>query len=151
MGGFNALSALAGLFALTVGGGLGMPLEYMGPFDSFVVPGLILGIVVGGTQSWSTVALVRRTADAPLATAVAGFGMQIWIVVEIGLIDDFVWLHALYFATGTAQLVLLFGMLGVTPWLVAGAWDAVHEHARPRGLNAATPVDGSPKDDGSRA
>lgn len=121
-GAFNFLSALVGMIGLTLFDGMGMPPELAGPFTSFVVPGLILGIVVGGTQLWSAAALIRRTGDAPFATAVAGLGMQLWIVIEVGLINEFVWLHALYFGTGTAQLVLLLGALGVAPRLAAGMW-----------------------------
>ncbi len=118
---FNALSAVGGSVVLFVGG-LGIPAYYQGPFGSFVVPGLLLLLVVGGTQAWSAAALARRSPGAPLATAVAGLGMQIWIVVEVAIAQEFIALHAIYVASGTLQLVLLLGMLRVAPPLVSGAW-----------------------------
>lgn len=119
---FNAVSALGGMVALTLGGGAGIPDSYLGPFESFVAPGLILGVVIGGTQVWSAAALIRRRPVAPLATAVAGFGMQIWIAVEVALVHDVIALHVLYFAAGMLQLVLLLGMLGVAPSAISGDW-----------------------------
>lgn len=119
---FTAVSALTGMIGLTAGGGIGMPIEYAAPFPSFVIPGLILGLVVGGTQAWSALTLIRRSAHAPLATAVAGFGMQLWIVVELAMILEFSWLQVLYFTTGTAQLALAFGMLGVAPRAIDHTW-----------------------------
>jgi len=118
LGAFSALSAVAGMGLLTIGGGAGLPDSYLGPFESFVVPGLILGVVVGGTQLWSTVALIRRSSLAPLATAIAGFGMQIWIAIEVAMVHDVIVLHVLYFVTGTLQLILLLVLLGVVPGLV---------------------------------
>jgi hypothetical protein len=124
LGAFSTLSALAGMALLTVGGGAGIPSSYLGPFDSFVIPGLILGIVVGGTQAWSTIALIRRSPLAPLASAIAGFGMQIWIAVEVAMVHDVVSLHIVYFVSGTLQLILVLVMLGVVPGLVRGVGAA---------------------------
>jgi len=116
---FNALSAVAGGIAILATGGLGMPISMLasGPFDSFVVPGLILLIVVGGTQAASATLLLARAESSLAWSAVAGFGMIIWIFVETGIIAGISWLQVVYFATGTAQLVLVFALLGVVGWL----------------------------------
>ncbi|MES2170326.1 MAG: hypothetical protein V4479_06330 [Actinomycetota bacterium] len=116
---FNALSALAGGIAILATGGLGMPLSMLegGPFTSFTGPGLILLIVIGGTQVLSAVLLLLRKQSALLWTAVAGFGMTIWIFVETGIISGTSWLQVLYFATGVVQLALILALLGVVRWL----------------------------------
>lgn len=71
--------------------GLGVPREYLAgtPFTTFVVPGLILGIVVGGTQLAASVALLTRRSWAARMSAVAGFGMLIWIFAEMAIINTY--------------------------------------------------------------
>jgi len=116
---FNALSAIAGGIGILATGGLGMPLSMLssGPFSSFTGPGLILLIVIGGTQTVATVLLLRRSPSALAWAAVAGFGMVIWIFVETGIIAGMSWLQALYFATGVLQLALVLALLGIVAWL----------------------------------
>lgn len=116
---FNALSALGGGIAILATNGLGMPLSMLanGPFTSFTVPGLILVVVVGGTQVLSSVLLLLRRDSSLAWTAVAGFGMIIWIFIETGIIAGQSWLQVLYFSTGVAQLVLVLALLGVVRWL----------------------------------
>ena len=114
---FGALSAMIGaVFALALHGG-GVPVEYLAnsPFSSFVVPGLVLGIVVGGTQTVAAVALVARRQHALLLSAVAGFGMLIWIFVELAVIQHYSWLQGVYFAHGVLELLLVLALLGVAP------------------------------------
>jgi hypothetical protein len=115
---FNALSALAGGIAILTGW-LAMPDSMLasGPFDSFVWPGVILLVVVGGTQTLASVLLLRRRESALVWSAVSGFGMTIWIFVETGIIAGISWLQVLYFATGTVQLVLVIALLGVVGWM----------------------------------
>lgn len=116
---FNALSAVGGGLAVLATNGLGMPESMLanGPFDSFLWPGIILLVVVGGTQLLATVLLVLRREASLLGAAVAGFGMVIWIFVETGIIAGISWLQVLYFVTGTVQLILVFALLGVAAWL----------------------------------
>jgi len=116
---FNALSAIGGGIAILATNGLGMPLSMLssGPFSSFTGPGLILLIVIGGTQTAAAVLLLRRSPSALAWAAVAGFGMVIWIFVETGIIAGMSWLQVLYFATGVLQLALVLALLGVVGWL----------------------------------
>lgn len=119
--GFQALSAVAGgIGILATGGvGLGMPLSMLegSPFDSFLWPGVILLVVIGGTQTAATVLLARRRESGLLWSAVAGFAMLIWIFIETGIIRGLSVLQVLYFATGIAQLALVLALLGVVSWL----------------------------------
>ena len=116
---FNALSAVGGGIAVVATDGIGMPYSMLanGPFTSFLWPGIILLLVVGGSQSLASVLLIARRESALLWTAVSGFVMIIWIFVEIGIIAGFSWLQALYFATGALQLVLVLALLGIVAWL----------------------------------
>lgn len=60
--------------------------------------------------------LARREAGL-FWSAVAGFGLILWIYVETGMIRGTSWLQVLYLATGIAQLILVMALLGVAAWL----------------------------------
>lgn len=95
--------------------GAGVPHRYLDgtPFDSFVAPGLILGVVVGGTHAVAAFAVYRRDRVGALAAAVAGFGMMIWIFVELAMISEFSWLQVMYFAIGLCEVVLVLLLGGI--------------------------------------
>lgn len=114
---FNLLSAVAGGIGLIVTNGLGMPLTLLdaSPFDAYLLPGLILLCVVGGTQAVAVAMHWLRSRWAMAAATAAGFGMVIWIYVEVVILPGYHWLHTLYFTTGTLQLVLVLVLLGVLP------------------------------------
>lgn len=116
---FNALSAIGGGIGMIVADGLSMPKSLLAdtPFTTFAIPGLILLVVIGGTQLFAAVLLLARRESALLFSAMAGFGMLIWIIVEIGLIHAFNWAQTIYLVSGLLQLVLVFALVGVAPWL----------------------------------
>jgi hypothetical protein len=112
---FGALSAVAGAVLAIAANGAGVPLGYLAdsPFPSYAVPGVILGVVVGGTQLAAAIALLRKQRSALLLSAIAGFGMLIWIFVELAIIRRYSWLQAAYFALGVMELILVFALLGI--------------------------------------
>lgn len=114
---FQLVSCLAGLIGLTVGGGLGLPLAWLDGtgFTSWVWPGIILGVVVGGAQALALVAHHGRYRLAAGLHAAAGLVMMIWIFVELALLLVWSPLHAIYFATGLAQVVASVLALGAWP------------------------------------
>jgi len=116
---FNALSALGGGIGILLTDGLGMPASMLtgGPFSSFTLPGIVLLVVVGGTQVLAATLLFTRRESAPLWLAVAGFGMLVWIFVETMMIRGGSVLQVLYFSTGSVQLILALALLGVVAWL----------------------------------
>jgi hypothetical protein len=116
---FQALSAVGGGIGMVTADGLSMPKSLLAdtPVSTFLLPGLILGVVVGGTQTLAAVLLLRRSPSALLWSAVAGFGMVIWIVVEIGLLHVLMWAQLTYVVSGLLQLVLVVALLGVVGWL----------------------------------
>ena len=121
VGAFNALSALFGGIALLLPGSLGMPLSSISRagFTSFLWPALVLLVVVGGTQLVAVATALRRSPRLLFWSAVAGFGMLIWIYVEVAIMDTVVLLHTVYFVSGLLQLVLVTGLAGVLPGVVA--------------------------------
>ena len=116
---FNGLSAVGGGIGMMVADGLSMPKSFLAdsPFSTYLIPGLILMVVVGGTQTAASALLIARREPALLWSAVAGYGMLIWILIEIGIIHEFGWAQMIYVAAGLLQLVLVFALLGIVSWL----------------------------------
>jgi hypothetical protein len=116
-----ALTSVLGGAALIVGATVGenvfvqgLSADYLvgSPFTSYLVPGIVLAVVVGGIHLAAFVMLKRRTRGSVFASAVAGFGLLIWIFVQmVGL--PFTVLQAVYFAAGLAEIGLVLLMLGL--------------------------------------
>lgn len=106
---FVFISAIAGAVGL-IGGGINIPLSLIegSVFDSYFIPGLILGFVIGGTSLLALIAVWKKNRFAADLSAVAGFGLVVWIFVEMYIIRASHWSHALYFAFGIAILILAF-------------------------------------------
>lgn len=113
----NLVSALIGMAGLTIGGGLGIPVELLegSVFHSYAWPGVILGVVVGGAQVLALLAQHRRYGLAWGLHAAAGLIMMIWIFAEISIMLVWSPLHGLYFLTGLVQTVLAVLALGARP------------------------------------
>jgi|GEM_PF-1443872 len=84
-----------GLVALGCGGflvvdGLGMPESTLDhtPFDSFFWPGIILAVIVGGSQLLAARALWFRQEWATGAALVAAIILLGWIVIEAIMVRD---------------------------------------------------------------
>ena len=116
---FSAVSAIGGGIGMVAADGLAMPKAMLTdtPFATFVIPGLILALLVGGTQMVATILLLARRESAMVWSAVAGFGMLIWIITEISFIHTLMWAQTIYLVSGLLQLVLVFALLGIVSWL----------------------------------
>jgi hypothetical protein len=70
------------------------------PFDDFLVPGLILGVLFG-LGSLATIALgLRGSPVAPFIGFAIGCAQMIWITVELAILGELSFLHPLMFGTG---------------------------------------------------
>ena len=117
---FGTLSAAIGATLGVFANGAGVSLDYLAgsPFSSYCVPGLILGTVVGGTQLSAALAIFARRHSAMLFSAIAGFGMIIWVFAELAIVLHYSWLQSVYFSLGVLELVLVFALLGIMPKFV---------------------------------
>ena len=118
---FVALTALAGGAVLMIGAldaGFSSswtpPAEYLegSPFPSYLVPGVILAVVIGGGHVFAFAELERRRPWALLAAAAAGFALLIWIFVQMAVIPFSV-LQAVYFGAGLLEIGLVLLLLDV--------------------------------------
>jgi hypothetical protein len=76
------------------------------PFRTFLVPGLLLAVVVGGINTLAGVLVLRRHPRANAEAMVAGVVLVAWIAIEMLLLRRVHWLHGLYMSLG-------LGILGI--------------------------------------
>ncbi|QEO14894.1 hypothetical protein FLP10_11080 [Agromyces intestinalis] len=116
-----AVTAFAGGVALTAGSlnpdvamVIRPPLEYLegSPFSSYLVPGLVLALVLGGIHLLAFGSLLRRSPAALFWSTAAGYAALIWIFVQMVFIP-FSFLQAIYFAAGAIELGLVLLILGL--------------------------------------
>lgn len=103
----------AALIARPDGGLLALPLAVLehSPFATFLVPGLFLFFVVGGTAFVAGAAHLFRVGTAGQLSLLAGVTLVVWTVVQMTMIRDVHWLHATYLAVGFAQIALVLRAL----------------------------------------
>lgn len=131
---FNAVSAVGGGIALILFDGLGMPKSWLaGTPLTYPLAGLALLALVGGTQVLALVLLLKRSPRAPLASTVAGFGMTVFLGVELLVVPGRTLLQALYGATGLAQLGLVLALLGVLDTASRGRSGPADPRPQPEG------------------
>ena len=111
---FLALSAFAGCIQL-LEGTYAPPVDLLtgSPFDSYVIPGLVLGLIVGGSAFFATVLLIRNSRFALLASIAAGLIIMFFEFVEVLVIGSpagpaFA-LQVFYFGLGVLIVVVSLG------------------------------------------
>lgn len=109
----NALCAFAGGVSLVVGI-IQMPAEWLSetPFETYVVPGLVLAAVVGGSSLGAAIALQREVRQAPEYAVWAGGILVGWILSEVLILLQFQWLQAIF---GLLGLIIV----GLAVWLAS--------------------------------
>jgi len=88
--GFTALTAIGGGIALAAGvEGDRFPVELLAgtPFSSYVAPGLILAVVVGGSAAAATAATLRSLRRGARVSTLAGGILMGWIVGEVAILQ----------------------------------------------------------------
>ncbi|HMS23088.1 MAG TPA: hypothetical protein PKA38_04995 [Candidatus Levybacteria bacterium] len=107
------VSAIVGGYGIIAGNGLGMPRDFLKTsiFNSFFWPGIILFGVVGGTQIIASVMLWVNAGLKRELLAVAGFGLAIWIFVQLYIIESAHILQVIYFTIAMVELVSAMAML----------------------------------------
>lgn len=76
------------------------------PFDSFLVPGLILFVIIGLGNLAGAVIHWKRNVLASYMTGMLGGALVIWIVVQCYMLQVIVALHVIFFLIGCLQGLL---------------------------------------------
>ncbi|MGE0430807.1 MAG: hypothetical protein AB7K09_11815 [Planctomycetota bacterium] len=118
--GLMAAPAGAAFVADPGGGALGMTTALLAgsPFNDFMIPGLVLLLLHGGTGIVAGVASLNGWRHGGIATAVLGVAMVIWIAVQVAVVG-FSWLQPVFATVGLVEI----GM-GVAAWKSAQRWPA---------------------------
>jgi hypothetical protein len=127
---FVTMTAIGGGITLVIGMDKFPPGWLIGtPFSSYLIPGLILAAVVGGSAAVAAVATLRRSNAGALASILAGAILLGWLIGERLILPkqafapQFWWLEAIYVAAG---------LMMVLPALaVRRAARAAAEHSSP--------------------
>ena len=93
--------------ALAITDGLGLPPGTLtsSPFSSYFWPGMILTFVVGGSHLLAAMMTVVSSRYAPEFLAVAGFGLLIWVMMEVFMIPERSWMQLIFFAASLVTLI----------------------------------------------
>jgi hypothetical protein len=99
------VGALAGGIALVSqpdGSVMGFDVALLGgsPFPDYLAPGLILGGLFGVGSLVVAVMGLRRSRLAPFLAFGIGVAQMIWIVVQLGIIEEVSFLHPVCFVIG---------------------------------------------------
>ncbi len=86
--------------------GLSVDLLKTTPFDTFLIPGLILCLVVGSGNLLAFYYNLRNRDSSFWWSLAAGILTGGWIAVQIALIREFFWLQWLYLLTGIFILLI---------------------------------------------
>lgn len=108
--GIGAAMSGAMLIAVPSGALLQAPPDMLNgsPFPDFLVPGIILFLMNGVGQIVAGALTLRRHPCAGYVGAVFGFGLIIWIFVQVNMIGGGHVLQYSYFAVGVIEVVLAF-------------------------------------------
>jgi len=78
------------------------------PFADFLVPGMILFLVIGIGQLVGGILTLRKHLLSGYLGAVLGFGLMIWIFVQVNMIGGRNILQYSYFTVGIIETALAF-------------------------------------------
>jgi len=108
---FNSVSALFGGGAFIIdplGEFLQAPLGLLkhSPFETFLIPGIILFTFIGISSLVVAVLVIKSARSYPLALVYQGIVNIIWIIVQLIMIRQFDALQAVYFCLGAILIPL---------------------------------------------
>lgn len=112
---FVGIGALAGGLAAIMDPihPLGVSVELLehSPFDSYLIPGIILFTVIGLGNILSAFVFHFRLNYHGYISSFFGWALVVWIVVQCIMLRSVVFLHVLYFLIGLIQASLAMAVL----------------------------------------
>ena len=106
--GVGAVAAGLGFILEPDGSNLGLSIEVLAgsPFDSYLVPGILLLVVNGLGNVGSGVFSFTRHRLVGYAAMFFGGALAVWIIVQVIMIGYSSWLQPTYLVLGTVEFVL---------------------------------------------
>lgn len=92
---------------------LGAPVTMLegSPFDSFLIPGIILFGLIGIGNVLGGILFRLHWKYQPYVSGLLGGALVVWIIVQCIILRDVVFLHVLFFGFGAVQGCLALAML----------------------------------------
>jgi len=108
----NTVGAFLGAWGLMSGAlSLGAQVEARLPWESTVVAGLALAVLVGVPSLVLLILTLRRSPLTSLAAVAVGGGLVVWILVQLAIISQFSFFHPVYVAVGL--VLIAAGLVGL--------------------------------------
>ena len=82
------------------------------PFKNFLIPGILLTTIVGGTNLLAVFYNIQRHPNRYNWAMAGGFMISGWIIAQMILIHAAHWLHFLYLAIGILIILLAYQLKG---------------------------------------
>jgi hypothetical protein len=94
-----AINALAAGYAFMVdpsGSGIGISTDYIrhSPFNSFLIPGIVLFVANGLFSLFVAIIAIRKGWHYQDLIFLQGVILTSWIIVQVAMVRDFNWMHA---------------------------------------------------------
>jgi len=92
---------------------MGMPVEMLesSPFESFMIPGLFLLIVLGLGNITLSILTIKKIRYHGVASGIMGVILILWIVIQCYVLQTVGGLHIAYFCLGIIQGLLSFVLI----------------------------------------
>lgn len=105
--GIGAVAGGVGMVLDPSGSSMGLPIEMLeaSPFSDFLIPGLVLLAVNGIGSIVGGILTLKRYRYAGEVSMALGVFLTAWIVLQVFWIQDWHWLHVLYFFLGLAEIL----------------------------------------------
>ena len=111
-------SIISGIWLIIANGMPGFSISWLEGtvFKSYLIPGLILALVIGGVTILAGVLLIMRKNGAIEAAAASGFGLLIWLFTEMYILTAISgsFLHAIFFTEALVILIATMILLRLT-------------------------------------
>ncbi|HAO47341.1 MAG TPA: hypothetical protein PLZ45_03920 [Ferruginibacter sp.] len=114
---FVALTSLvSGIIIITYPDGRVMQLSTdllaTSPFTDFLVPGIVLTVLVGGTSLLALFFNIGRHVSRYKWALAAGIMVCGWIIVQMLFINTFFWLQFIYLGVGIIMMLIAYQLMG---------------------------------------
>jgi hypothetical protein len=82
------------------------------PFRSFLLPGILLSVIVGGFSLFAIFLITQKSARQFNWSIVAGAVVILWVIAEMVLLQFANWLHAVYLVVGLLIILAAYQLKG---------------------------------------
>ena len=86
---------------------LSLDLRVDSPFTSFRTTGVVLAVVIGGSQAIAALLLVRHTVRARRVALIAALIAVAWGVLQLTMLAELIWFSIALFGLGALEVLLV--------------------------------------------